>query len=195
MMYVPLAQAAGLGPPGRTSIRLSVRSTAESGSVARSVATALAGVSRDLSFSVHSLADTVDAAVARERLVALLSGFFGALSVLLAVLGLYGVTACTAARRRTEIAIRMALGAQRSEVIGLVLSRGLALTALGIAVGLGIAAVVTQYVKAMLFGVTPVDPATFLGVSALFVAVAAAASYLPARQASHVDPMVVLRAE
>jgi ABC-type antimicrobial peptide transport system permease subunit len=125
----------------------------------------------------------------------MLSAFFGVLAVSLAVIGLYGVTAYTATQRRTEIAIRMALGAQRSEVIGLVLRRGVTLTAIGIAAGLAIAAVVTQYVKALLFDVAPVDPTTFLGVSVMFVLVAGLASYMPARRASNVDPMVALRAE
>jgi predicted permease len=195
MMYVPLAQSPGLGRPADTSIRISVRSTSESSSVARSAATALTAVSGDLTFSFQPLADSVDDALARERLVAMLSVFFGVLAVFLAVIGLYGVTAYTATQRRTEIAIRMALGAQRLEVIGLVLRRGLALTAIGIAVGLAIAAALTRYVKALLFGVTPVDPATFLGVCVIFVAVAAVASYMPARRASNVDPMVALRAE
>jgi putative ABC transport system permease protein len=195
MMYMPLAQSTALGRLADTSIRISVRSSSESNSVARSVATALAAVSPDLTFSFQPLADSVDAALARERLVAMLSAFFGALAVSLAVIGLYGVTAYTATQRRTEIAIRMALGAQRSAVIGLVLRRGLALTMIGIAFGLAIAAVVTRYLKALLFGVTPVDPATFLGVSVTFVAVAALASYLPARRASNVDPMAALRAE
>jgi putative ABC transport system permease protein len=195
MMYVPLAQSTGLGPPGDTSVRISVRSTSDSSSVARSAATALTAVSRDLTFSLQPLADSVDAALARERLVATLSALFGALALLLAIIGLYGLTAYTATQRRTEIAIRITLGAQRSEVIGLVLRRGLALTAIGIAVGLAVAAVVTRYVETLLFGVTPVDPATFLGVSLIFVAVAAAASYIPARRASNVDPMMALRAE
>jgi putative ABC transport system permease protein len=196
MMYVPLAQAAGLEGLADTGIRISVRSTSEQpGSVALSMGTALTAVNRDLAFSFRPLADDVDAALARERLVAMLSGFFGALAVFLAAIGLYGVTACTAAQRRTEIAIRMSLGAQRSEVIGLVLRRGLGLTAIGIALGLATAAAVTRYLEALLFGVTPVDPATFFGVSFIFVAVAAVASGMPARRASNVDPMVALRAE
>jgi ABC-type antimicrobial peptide transport system permease subunit len=196
MMYVPLAQSAGLERLADTGIRISVRSTSEKpASVARSIGTALTAVNRDLAFSFRPLADDVDAALARERLVAMLSGFFGALAVFLAAIGLYGVTAYTATQRRTEIAIRMALGAQRAEVIGLVLGRGLGLTAIGIALGLAAAAAVTRYLEALLFGVTPVDPATFIGVSLIFVAVAAVASCMPARSASNVDPMVALRAE
>lgn len=195
MIYVPLAQSEGLGRVVDTSIRISVRTTSDSSSVVRSVATALTAVSRDLTFSFQPLGDSVDAALARERLIASLSAFFGGLAVFLAVIGLYGMTAYTVTRRRTEIAIRMALGAQRSEVIGLVLRRGLALTAIGIGVGIAIAAAVTRYIEGLLFDVTPVDPATFLGVSVIFVAVAALASYMPARRASKVDPVVALRAE
>jgi ABC-type antimicrobial peptide transport system permease subunit len=196
MMYLPLAQSAGLGRPANTGIRISVRSTSRTpGSLARSIGIALTAVNRDLTFSFRPLRDYVDAALARERLVAMLSGFFGALAVLLAALGLYGVAAYTATQRRTEIAIRMALGAQRSEVIGLVLRRGLGLTTIGIALGLATAAAVNRYLEALLFGVTPVDPATFLAISLMFVAVAAVASYAPARHASNVDPMVALRAE
>ena len=196
MMYVPLAQSAGLERLADTGLRISVRSTSRThGSVARGIATALTAVSRDLTFSVRPLADDVDAALMRERLVATLSGFFGALAVFLAAIGLYGVTACTATQRRTEIAIRIALGAQRAHVIGLVLRRGLGLTAIGIALGLAIAAAVTRYLEALLFGVTPVDPATFIGVALIFVAIAAVASFMPARRASNVDPMVALRAD
>jgi predicted permease len=196
MMYVPLAQSAGLERLADTGIRISVRSTSQArGSVARGVATALTEVSRDLRFSVRPLADDVDAALMRERLVARLSGFFGALAVFLSAIGLYGVTAYRAAERRTEIAIRMALGAQPTQVIGLVLRRSLGLVVIGIALGLATAAAVTRYLEALLFGVTPVDPATFIGVSLILVAVAAGASFMPARRASHVDPMVALRGD
>jgi predicted permease len=196
MMYVPLTQSAGLGRPADTGIRISVRSSsATRSSLAHSIGTALTAVNPDLTFSFRPLRDYVDAALARERLVAMLSGFFGVLAVLLAAIGLYGLTAYTVAQRRTEIAIRMALGAQRSEVIGLVLRRGLGLTAIGIALGLLAASAVTRYLEALLFGVAPVDPTTFAGVSLMLVAVAAVASYLPARRASTVDPMIALRAE
>jgi predicted permease len=195
MMYVPLAQSTGLGRPADTSIRISVRSTSESSSVARSATTVLTAVSRDLTFSLQPLADSVDAALARERLVAMLSGFFGALALLLAAIGLYGVTAYTATRRRTEIGIRMALGAQRSEVIGLVLRQSLVFTAIGIGLGIVGAAAVSRYAEARLFGVTPLDPFTFIAVSLIFAAVATLAAFLPASRASKVDPLVALRCE
>lgn len=194
-MYIPLAQSAVWDRPSGTGIRISVRSTPDAGSITRSIAARLTAVNPDLTFSFRPLADSVDAALARERLVARLSGFFGALAVLLAAVGLYGLTACTAAHRRREIAIRMALGAQRTEVIHLVLRRSVGLTAIGVCVGLALTAGITRYVEGLLFGVTPLDPAILLGVSLMFLAVAALASSLPARRASRLEPMAVLRAE
>jgi predicted permease len=194
-MYIPLAQSAGWDRPSGTGIRISVHAASESGAMTRRIATALTAVNRDVTFSFRPLADSVDAALARERLVARLSGFFGALAVLLAAVGLYGLTACTAAHRRREIAIRMALGARRTEVITLVLRRSVGLTATGVFLGLAATAGITRYVEGLLYGVTPLDPATLIGVSLLFLAVAATASSMPARRASRLDPMVVLRAE
>lgn len=119
MKYVPLDQSTGLERLSDTGIRISVRSTSEiPGSVARNLGTALAAVNRDLTFSFRPLRDYVDTALARERLVAMLSGFFGVLAVFLAAIGLYGVTAYTATQRRAESAIRIALGAQRSSAVG-----------------------------------------------------------------------------
>jgi len=196
-MYLPLAQSAGLGRPQDTSIRVSARLASSEGTTAvtRTIGAALTGVNRDLAFSVRSLADFVDAAVARERLVAMLSGFFGALAVLLAAAGLYGVTAYAGAQRRKETAIRIALGAQRGQVIRQVLRRGMTLTAIGLVIGLAGAAAVTRYVQTLLFGVTPLDPATFVSVPLILVSVAALASYLPARRTTNVEPIVALRAE
>ncbi len=196
MMYVPLAQSAGPGPLGATSIRVSIRSSSGTpASSTRGVMTALTGIDQDLAFSFRPLADYIDEALAQDRLVAMLSAFFGGLALLLAAIGLYGVAAYTATRRRREIAIRLALGAQRSAVVGLVVRRGLGLTAAGVVLGLVAAAAVTRYLEALLFGVTPLDLLTFVGVSLLFAAVAAVASYMPARRASQADPMIALRAE
>jgi ABC-type antimicrobial peptide transport system permease subunit len=196
-MYLPVAQSAGAGRPPDSGIRVSARLATSEGTSAmtRSIGTALAGVDRDLAFSFRPLADFVGSAVARERLVAVLSGFFGGLAVLLAAAGLYGVTAYAGAQRRKETAIRIALGAQRGQVVRQVLRRGMTLTAIGLVIGLGAAAAVTRYVQTLLFGVTPLDPATFVGVSLILLAVAALASYLPARRTTDVDPIVALRAE
>jgi putative ABC transport system permease protein len=120
---------------------------------------------------------------------------FAASSTLLAAIGIYGVLAYAVVQRTREIGIRMALGARRAQVLVLVLGNGLILTAVGIALGLGGAVAATRLLQSMLFGVTPLDPATFAAVSLLFGLIATVASYLPARRATTVDPMVVLRNE
>jgi ABC-type antimicrobial peptide transport system permease subunit len=125
----------------------------------------------------------------------MLSGFCGVLALLLAGIGLFGVTSYAATRRQAEIGIRMALGAQRRDILTLVLRQTLILIALGIGLGVASAAAVTRYLDALLFGITPLDPPTFVAVSLLLVAVGTLAAYLPARRATRVDPMVALRAE
>jgi ABC-type antimicrobial peptide transport system permease subunit len=125
----------------------------------------------------------------------MLSAFFGTVAVLLAMLGLYGVVAYGVAQRTREIGIRTALGAQRSDVLTLVLRQSALLTALGVALGLGAAAGAARYLEGMLFGLTPLDPNTFAAVSIAFPIVAVFAAYLPARRATKVDPLIALRCE
>ena len=127
--------------------------------------------------------------------MAILSGFFGALALVIAALGLYGVTSYTVNRRVTEIGIRRALGAQRAHVLGLVLGQSLTLTALGIGLGLAGAAAMTRALRGLLFGLTPLDTGTFIGVAVLFAIVATLAALLPAHRATRVDPLVALRNE
>ena len=131
----------------------------------------------------------------RPRLYAALLGLFAAVAAALAVVGLYGVIAYGVAQRKREIGIRVALGATRTQVIGLVLRQSLALTAVGILIGLAGAAALTRYLESMLFGLTPLDPTTWGAVSVLFAMVAAVAAYVPARCAMTIDPMRALRAE
>jgi predicted permease len=195
-VYVPLAQSSGLTPPGRTTLIISARPVAGSPvSLARSVAAALTGIDRDLAFSFRSLADQVNASLTQERLLAMLSALFGGLALLLAGLGLYGVTSYAVNRRRTEIGIRTALGAQPADVIRLVLRQGMILTAIGIGCGLAGAAALAGYLEALLFGLTPLDPATFIAVSLMFALIAIVASYVPARRAMKLDPLAALRCE
>jgi putative ABC transport system permease protein len=195
IVYLPVAQSGG-GPSGRTALSLGVRPAVGAPmQLARSVGAAVRGVDPDLSFSFGLLADHVQASVRQERLVAMLSGFFGALALIIAALGLYGVTSYTVNRRVTEIGIRRALGAQRAHVLGLVLGQSLALTGVGIGLGLAGAAAVTRALRGLLFGLTPLDPATFIGVAALFAIVAMLAALLPAHRATRVDPLVALRNE
>jgi ABC-type antimicrobial peptide transport system permease subunit len=126
---------------------------------------------------------------------AVLLGTFAAVGVVLAAIGIYGVLAYSVAQRTREIGIRMALGAQPSAVMRLVLGQSFVLTAIGIALGVAGAGLVTRYLKGMLFGLTPLDPMTFVAVSFLFAAVAAIASFVPAHRATTVNPVVALRAE
>ena len=134
-------------------------------------------------------------AVARERFYAVMLGSFAALAGVLAAIGVYGVLTYAVIQRTQEIGVRMAIGAQPAAVLALVLRKGFVLTAIGIAIGLVGAAVGTRALQGMLFGVTPLDPTTFLVVSMLFALVAAFASYLPARRATKVDALVALRSE
>jgi putative ABC transport system permease protein len=113
----------------------------------------------------------------------------------LAAIGIYGVMAYSVAQRTREIGIRMALGARPSEVMALVLGQSTLITAIGIVAGLAGAAAATRYLQGMLFGLTPLDPTTFVAVSIIFAAVALLAAYLPARAAMKLDPMVALRSE
>ena len=133
--------------------------------------------------------------VARQRFYAVMLAGFAAIAALLGAIGIYGVLAYAVIERTREIGIRMALGARRGQVLGAVLGRGVLLAVAGIAVGLAGATAVTRYLESMLYGVTPLDRGTFLAVALAFAAVAAFASYMPARRATQVDPMITLRTE
>jgi predicted permease len=133
--------------------------------------------------------------LSRERLVAYLALSFGAFAWLLASLGLYGVLSYGVARRTQEIGVRMALGARHSVVMRIVLGQSVRMTITGIALGLFGAAAGARYLAAMLFGVAPLDPATFVAVALAFSVVTTLAAYVPARRATRVDPLVALRTE
>jgi putative ABC transport system permease protein len=135
----------------------------------------------------------VASSVARPRFYSVLLGVFAGVAGMLAAIGIYGVLAYAVVERTQEIGIRMALGAQRSNVLALVLRRGAILTTIGIALGLLGAGATTRMLQSMLFGVAPLDRTTFVAVSLMFAAVATLASYVPARRATRVDPMIALR--
>jgi predicted permease len=145
--------------------------------------------------SMTTLDDQVSASVSNQRLVAELSAFFGLLAVSLACIGIYGLMSYTVTRRTHEIGIRMALGAERGQVLGQVMREILLLVLAGVAVGVPIALAVDRWVSSMLFGLHPTDPVSFTGATVLLIVVAAVAGYLPARRASLIDPMVALRYE
>jgi putative ABC transport system permease protein len=166
----------------------------------RSAAPAIAGLVRgvDANAGIDAmipLEKLVASSVARPRFYAVVLGVFAGVAGILAAVGIYGVLAYAVVQRTREIGIRMALGAQRVQVLALVLRSGAFLTSAGIALGLAGAAAGTRLLQGMLFGVTPLDPTTFVATPLLFGAVATLASYFPARRATNVDPMVALRSE
>jgi putative ABC transport system permease protein len=155
----------------------------------------IAGVRRDASLEFHTLAEQVDDNLVQERLLATLSGFFAALALLLATIGLYGVLSYLVTNRQSEFGLRMALGAQAGSILRLVIADVAALLAGGIAAGIGIAVASVSLLEKLLFGLEPRDTATIVVAIAVLSATAVIAGYLPARRATRVDPMIVLRCE
>jgi predicted permease len=144
-------------------------------------------------YQVHDLDFYIARSAAQSRFQTLLVTSFAAMALLLAAIGLYGVLSYIVQQRSMEIALRLAVGAQRGEVLGLVLRRGMALAAIGVAVGLGISACLSRFIATLLYGVHPLDPLTFAGVSLLLLLVALVASIAPACRAAQADPMNTLR--
>jgi hypothetical protein len=146
-------------------------------------------------FDIATQTERIDPLLVQERLMAKLSSFFGLLALVLACIGLYGLLSYEVARRTKEIGVRMALGAQRPQVLHLVASQGLLLVIAGGVIGAAAAFGVTRYLATLLYGVHPMDPFTFAAVGLLLLTVAVAACLVPARRAISVDPMVALRYE
>lgn len=143
----------------------------------------------------RTLAERMDLPLLPARIAATLLGGFGLLALALVAIGIYGVMSYAVAKRTREIGIRMALGAQESDVLRLIVRQGLTLTVIGMAIGSAAALALTQSMKALLFGISPSDPLTFVAVGVLLASVAFLACYLPARRAAKVDPMIALRYE
>ncbi|MGH9403105.1 MAG: ABC transporter permease, partial [Terriglobia bacterium] len=146
-------------------------------------------------FDVTTMDEVIASAVAPRRFKMLLLGLFALLALILAAVGIYGVIAYFCSQRTHEFGIRMALGAQRKDVLKLVVGQGLKLTLIGVGAGIISALVLTRFLSSLLYGVKPTDPLTFIAVSLTLAGVALLASYIPARRAAKVDPMVALRHE
>jgi predicted permease len=188
-IYLPLAQH--WEPKHSLMVRTSSSDPlALAPSIASVVRSIDAGVPRPL---VSTLRHENTIVLIPQRVAAIVTAVLGAVGLLLATVGLYGVIAYSASRRSREIGIRLALGARPTEVLRMIVGEGMRLTVIGVAIGLVLAAAVTRLLVTFLFGISPLDGATFVAMSLLFVGIAAVASYLPARRAAALDPMVVLR--
>jgi predicted permease len=189
--YVPLAQIHNL----REDTTFEIRTATTPGALIPAVRDAMASVNKSASLEFSTLKQQADDSILQEHLMAVLSGFFGGLALLLTAIGLYGVMAYVVTLRTHEIGIRMALGAQRSSILRLVMRDAAIVLVIGVAAGLLGSIWITRLVKGLLFGLTPNDPSTLALAVVALVAVALVATYIPARRAMKVDPMVALRYE
>jgi len=196
-VFLPHTQApAGSWDTFGRSMALVARTTGDPGAYATALRRAVSAVDPSLPlYEVQTMDQMLEASTAPERFRMMLFSLLAAMALVLAAVGIYGVMAYSVTHRTREIGIRMALGAQRSEVMGLVLRKSIVLTGIGIALGLSGAALLTRYLEQLLFGLTALDPATFIAASLMFALVAMLASYIPARRATRVDPLAALRYE
>jgi ABC-type antimicrobial peptide transport system permease subunit len=191
-VYLSVAQ---LTAQQSTNNSFELRTTLPLATMRAPIEAAVASVSREVPLEFYTLAEQVDDTLVQERLLAMLSGFFGAVALLLAMIGLYGVLSYLVTQRQTEFGIRMALGAQPSSILRLVMSDTFAMLAGGIIVGVGLSLATVRLLQKMLFGLSPHDATTMLMAIGVLAAVGLLAGFLPARRATRVDPMVALRYE
>jgi putative ABC transport system permease protein len=189
--YVPFEQT----ELWRPSIELALRSEGAPKALIPAVTEAMREIHPAIALEFTTLHDQVATSLARPRLLAVLSGFFGALALLLAVIGLYGTMSYSVARRRSEIGIRVALGAARAGILRMVAGEAGVVVAIGVSLGALLALAATRLVAAFLYGVTASDPLTLALSALILAAVAMAAGLVPAWRAADVDPMVALREE
>jgi predicted permease len=189
-VYVPLAQVGGRG-----SVTLVARGQGSIASLSRTIEPVVRAAVPGTPVEVRPLAAQVEATIVQERVLALLATVFGVLALLLTAVGLYGVVAFGVVQRLPELGVRLALGARGSQVLRLVLADGARLVLAGVVVGLPYAWLASHLVRALLFGVAPVDPVSAAIAVGTLVAAALGAAYLPARRAARTDPLLVLRRE
>jgi predicted permease len=191
VIYLPYPQY----PKWTENGDLLVRTKLAPETLARTVGREVESLGHEYALGTKTIAQEVSQALVEDRVIAMLSGFFAALALLLASVGLYGLMSYAVTHRTREIGIRVALGAQQPTVLWLVLREALALGLFGIALGIPCALAANRLIASMLFGISSGNLATIASVSLLLLAVASLAGYLPARRASRIDPMVALRAE
>ena len=191
LMFIPLRKAVLEGDRGRFVIRSAIAPDA----LVSSVRHAFDGINPSSRYAFHFLDSWIDDSLRRERLMAILSGIFGALAVALTAVGIYSVISFTVARRTNEIGIRMALGADRGRVVALILRESVIVLACGLSVGAILAVVAYWGVSSLLYGTQPYDPLTLASAAIAITAIVTAASLIPARRASSLDPIAALREE
>jgi len=196
-LYFPLFQIPDeFMRQGKTGLRLVLRTGSNRVGVVSAVSKQVMGPGKDQPvYNVNSMEQLIASSVARRRFLRMVLVIFAGLALTLAAIGIFGVISYSVSQRTHEIGIRMALGAERRDVLKLVVGRGLALALAGVAIGLAGALGLTRFLAGMLYGVRPTDPITYVFASLLVTAVALFACYLPARRATKVDPMVALRYE
>jgi ABC-type antimicrobial peptide transport system permease subunit len=173
---------------------LTVRTEASSLGFSGLVREQVRALDRDQSISaVRTMDDLVDEQLGQRRLLALLLGSFASMALLLVLMGIYGIIAYSVAERTQEMGIRRALGAQRTDILRLVVGQSFRLAFAGVAIGILGALGLTRLMGSLLFHVSATDPATFAAVASLFLCVALLASYIPARRATRIDPITALR--
>jgi putative ABC transport system permease protein len=190
--YLSLSQDKG---DAESNMQVLVRSKLPIDAVEQAVRRTMHGVSSGISFDFEGLQDQIEQSLLAERLLATLSGFFGALAVVLAMTGLYGVMSYTVTERTTEIGIRMALGAQRTNITTMILGKAATLLTAGLVLGVGLSLAAASAAGALLFGLKPRDPATLVGASLLLAAVTVVASLVPSMRAANVNPIDSLRSD
>ena len=190
MLYVPYDQAPLFGG------EVVVKSTLSPSAVVGAIRKATSGIDKNLPLTdIMSLPEALDASVAQPRFRTLLLALFGVVALVLAAVGIFGVISYSVSRRTHELGIRMALGAQPGLVLSMILRETLTLTLMGIAIGIPCAAAAARLIKRLLFNVPLYDPMTLALVSLVLVTVGTLASYIPARRAMKVDPLIALRHE
>lgn len=192
IIYVNYSQR---GMSSNSSPTILMRSAAPAGEIISAARAVFHDLAPDAPVKFSTFAQEMGGWLADRRFQLLLMGLFAVAALALAAVGLYGVVAFSVTRRTQEIGIRMSLGAQRGNILRLVLGEGARMAAFGLVIGIGASLAITRLMSSLLFGVSATDPLTFVAVAALLAAVALLASYIPARRAMRVDPMVALRYE